>query len=408
MDGPPLRSGAVLIGDGGRLVAAGPSDSVPRPEGAASEHFEGMLIPGLVNVHTHLELTGLAHRAPPDDFAGWIAELRRAKAERSPGGFTEAARLGLRDAFAMGITTVADTGDSGAVLPALAEVDGSGIVYQEVFGPHPAQLAGSLAGLKARVAELRRFETARARLGASPHAPYTVSGALYRAVARWARAEGLRLAVHLAESRAETDLVVRGDGPFAEAWRARGIPPLADQAASLGASLRSPIAWLDALGVIGPETLCIHAVQADVEDLALLAARGAAVAACLLSNARHGHGPAPIARMLEAGIPVGLGTDSAINVGQLDLFAELRAARREAGLAAGEALALATTGAARALGLEREVGRLGRGWFGDVTAVGVLPERGEDPLEAILRAGPDDVMATVLGGRVVYRRDPAA
>jgi 5-methylthioadenosine/S-adenosylhomocysteine deaminase len=406
MDGPPVRSGAVLVGDDGRVLAAGPAESVPHPAGAASENVEGMILPGLVNVHTHLELTGLALHAPPEDFAAWIVELRRAKAERSPGRFTEAARQGVRDAFAAGITTVADTGDSGAVLPALAEVGGSGIVYQEVFGPHPAQLAGSLAGLQARVAELRRYQTARARLGVSPHAPYTVSGVLYRAVAEWARREGLRVAVHLAESRAETDLVARDEGPFADSWRARGIPPLAEQARGLGVERRSPAAWLDGLGVIGPEALCIHAVQADADDVALLAQRGAAVAHCPRSNARHGHGRAPLARMLEAGIPVGLGTDSAIGVGSLDLFAELRAAREQSGLSAEAALALATTGAARAIGLEEEVGRIRPGWFGDLTAVGLTPE--SNPLEAILHAGVEDVLATFLAGRPVYRRGPSA
>jgi 5-methylthioadenosine/S-adenosylhomocysteine deaminase len=298
------------------------------------------------------------------------------------------------------VTTVADTGDSGAVIEALAERGGSGIAYQEVFGPAPAQCGDSLAGLQARVAALASFATGRVRIGVSPHAPYTVSGPLFRAVARWAEEERLPLAVHVAESVAEEELLARGAGAFADAWRTRRIPlpePLG----------RSPVAWLEEHDVLVPETLCIHVVRANERDRALLAREGAAVAHCPLSNAAHGHGAAPLGPLLEAGIRVGVGTDSVMSVGRLDLLAEARAARKLAGLPPEDALRLCTIDAARALGLQDVVGSLEPGKWGDCVVIrAAAPDT--TPEEQVLASGPRDVQVTLLGGRDVYRAERSA
>lgn len=401
MNGPPIPRGALLIGQDGRIEAVGTNAAVPRPDGTTAEEFaDGILLPGLVNTHTHLELTGLTAGAPEPDFTHWIGRVRRTKAARSPAEFLEAARLGVAECHAAGVTTVADTGDSGAVIRALAEAGGSGIAYQEVFGPHPDQLHESLEGLKARVDELSRFAAGRVRIGVSPHAPYTVSGLLYARVAAWAGSRGLPLAVHVAESPAESEFLARDAGPFSEAWRTRGIP--------LPAAEATPVEWLDRHGVLGPATLCIHLVQAGADDLRRVAARGAAVAHCPLSNRAHGHGAAPLREFLAHGLRVGVGTDSVMSVGILDLLAEARAARSLAGLAAADALRLCTLGAAEALGLEREIGSLEPGKWGD--CVVLRPQRPEekDPLEQALAAGPADVLATYQGGRDVYRADSAA
>jgi aminodeoxyfutalosine deaminase len=284
------------------------------------------------------------------------------------------------------------------VIRALAQLGGSGIAYQEVFGPHPSQARESMAGLRRRVDELGRWVGGRVRIGVSPHAPYTVSGPLYATVAGWADTEGLPLAVHLAESPGEAELLLHGTGPFAEAWRERGIPMPQD----LGCS---PVEWVERHGVLGERTLCIHVVQADEADLVRLAGSAAAVAHCPLSNAAHGHGAAPLGRFLAHGIRVGLGTDSVLSVGSPDLLAEARAARGLATFDAGAALALATLGGARALRLEGEIGSLEPGKWGDCAVV--LPRFSTgSPAEQVLQARREDVVATFLGGRDVYRADP--
>ncbi len=395
---PPIERGAVLIGPDGRLAAIGPDAQVPRPPGVPAEAFaDGVVLPGLVNVHTHLELTGLDERVAEQDFPAWIRHVIALKAQRTPADYLAAARQGLRDCWAAGVTTVADTGDSGAVLEALAEAGASGVAYHEVFGPHPAQAEAAEVAAAARLDELRRFESPRVRLGLSPHAPYSVSGELYRRVARLAAERQLPLAVHLAESEAESALLGRGSGGFADAWRARQIP----LPSPLGSS---PVAWLERHGVLSPRTLCIHVVRVDRGDVARLAGAGAAVAHCPRSNARHGHGEAPLAALLSAGLRVGVGTDSVASVAPLDLMAEARAARALAGLSAEAALSLVTDAAARALGLGHEIGALRPGLWGDVVVIRAAGANDATRLfEAVLSLGADEVMLTCLAGRDRYR-----
>ena len=398
MDGAAIERGALLIDAVGRVAAVGPDSAVPRPDDALVEDLgEGLLLPGLINTHTHLELTGLEPSAPEADFAAWIREVRRRKAERDPEAFLFAACAGLRSCYATGVTTVADTGDSGAAIQALAESGGSGIAYHEVFGPHPDQLEDSMAGFTRRMETLCRSAGGRVRLGVSPHAPYSVSGGLYAAAAGWARAERLPMAVHVAESAAESALLADGAGDFADAWRQRGIPlpePLGD----------TPVQWLDRHGVLGPDVLCIHVVRAGPGDVELLARRGAAVAHCPVSNLAHGHGRAPLGALLAAGIRVGVGTDSVLSVGRLDLLAEARLARSLAGLDAMGALRLCTIAAAAAIGLGAETGSLSPGkWADCVVLYPPSPAAAEDPAELALASGPDAVRLTILGGKDVYR-----
>lgn len=398
MAAPPIRDGAVLVGTDGRIAAVGTDAAIPDRNAVRIDLSGAILLPGLVNTHTHLELTGF-DRAPDqadsewdDPFVDWIRALIRRKAGRDAAGYLDAARRGLRDCFAAGVTAVADTGDSGAALRAMAEAGSGGVAYLEVFGPDPAGADGTFAMWRERFDDLAGRATPRARIGVSPHAPYSVSGPLYERAAAFARERGLPVAVHVAESAAESALLAEGSGGFARMLASRGIP--------LPGPGATPIAWLDRHGVLGRQTLCIHAVRVSDDDVATIAARGAAVAHCPRSNAAHGHGAAPLRKLLDAGIRVGAGTDSVASLAPLDLLAEARAARGLGDLRAEEALALVTTGAARAIGLEREVGSLAPGLWADLTAFRDRP--GTDPVEAVLASAADDVMGTWIAGRQVW------
>jgi len=407
VDSPPIPDAALLVGPDGRIAAIGPEPAVPAPESAERLDLgDVILLPGLVNAHTHLELTGFDDSPPDLDFRRWILSIRRMKEVRTPEEYQDAARRGIRDCWSGGVTTIADTGDSGAVIQALTELGGSGIAFQEVFGPHPSQVEESFEGLRRRTADLAAFAVGRVRLGVSPHAPYSVSGPLYARVAEWAQRENLPIAVHLAESPAESEFVSRGAGPFAEAWQSRGIPQLVDrsqQPPGRPVQPASPVAWLDRLGVLGAKTLCIHAIQLSDDDVGCLSRRGVSVAHCPLANARHNHGTARLAELRRAGVRIGLGTDSVASVGRLDLFAEARAAREIARLGAAETLALATIDGARALGLDAETGTLSVGKWGDVVAVQAQGLEGAGPEEPALAASPCHVLLTAIAGRVVYR-----
>lgn len=381
---PPIADGAVLVDERGKIAGLGPAASVLAPAGARELEFPGgALVPGLVNCHTHLELTHLAGRNRETAFARWIRTIRTLKDATTTEEFSRSAEQGVRDAWAAGVTCVADTGSTGAPVGALARLGGRGIYFQEAFGPDPAQCSASLRELEQAVSRLTPLASRRVRLGVSPHAPYTVSDALYRGVTELARREGLPVAVHVAESREESELVRDGAGPFAEALLARGITVRAHHC--------SPVEYLLRLGVLASgNCLAIHCVQVDAQDIDMVREAGAAVAHCPRSNRAHGHGTAPLAAFRRAGVRVGLGTDSAVSVGDADLRAEALAA----GLDGEDALRMLTIEGARALGLEGEIGSLDVGKEADLAVF---------PSTDLYRPLPSSTaLLTVIAGRIVH------
>ena len=384
MTAPPIEDGAVLVDDNGRISAVGSNADVATPHAARAMHFpDAELVPGLINCHTHLELTHLVGQNSEPEFSKWIRRIRELKDATPPEGFEAAAVAGVKDCWARGVTCVAETGSTGAVMRALHDLGGRGIVYHEVFGPDSAQAAASMAELASAVGPLRRLATAQLRIGVSPHAPYTVSAPLYEAVVGFARRERLPIAVHLAESREESQFVREGAGPFADAWRARGI--------SVEARGCSPVEYLRRLGVLSARTLCIHCVQADQADVGVFAAAGVAIAHCPRSNSAHNHGSASLSAFRTAGLRVGLGTDSVVSVGPLDLWAEAAAA----GLDWDGALRMLTIDGAWALGWESEIGSLEVGKSADLAVfTATVPYR---PLPS------PTVLLTVLAGRIVHQ-----
>ena len=401
---PPIEHGVVAVDDD-RIAYVG--HRAGAPAGEVRELGEAALLPGLVNAHTHLELTALRGFLEDLDFARWISRLQAVKkAVFDRERLLDAARAGLREGLMSGITTYADTCDSGVAFDAMLEAGVRGIMYQEVFGPDPAVAPTSLADLSAKITALRDRVTPLVRVGVSPHAPYTVSDALYRAVAEFAGRNALPMAVHIAEGADEQDLVLRGSGVFADALRRRGI--------TVAARARSGIDLLANTGVLAGKPLLIHCVHIDRTDIAQIMDAGCGVAHCPVSNAKLGHGIAPLTAMLDAGLAVGIGSDSMASNNHMDLLGEARAAilaqraatTRPDVLSAHSALELATIGGARALGLEREIGSLEPGKAADFAAFPVSDIRGpvHDPAAALVFALPGAHASLVtVGGRELVR-----
>jgi len=416
----PIRDGAVLVGTDGRIATVGPKTAIEPPEGARVVDLgESVLLPGLVNVHAHPELAMFRGALEDLCFRDWILRLVGAKrAALTDADYAAAARWTMVEALRSGITTLAATESSGASAGALREAGMRGVVYQEVFGPDPAQAEESMAGLRAAMECLRGFECDRVRIGVSPHAPYTVSDALFTAVAEYAVEEGLPMAVHAAESAIEHQLVQAGEGDFAPGLRARGIhtPPRG----------RTTVEMLDRLGVLRARPLLIHGVLLDAEDIRRLGDTGSSVAHCPVANARLGHGLAPYAELLAGNVRVGLGTDSVASNNRLDLLEEARTASvlhrarlaRCDVLGPAELLRLCTIDGARALGLDGVVGTLEPGKDADLCAVSLAAPHVRpvhDPVAALFHAARGcDVVMTAVRGRVLYERgvlatlDPAA
>jgi 5-methylthioadenosine/S-adenosylhomocysteine deaminase len=378
---PPIADAVVAVANG-RIAYVGPSTGGPNAEQLDLGNV--LLMPGLVNAHCHLELTAMRGFLEDLDFRRWILRLtnaRRAVLDRE--ALLDSARYGIEEGLRAGITSYADTCASGVVMQAMRELGVRGIMYQEVFGPDPAQVGESIGGLRAQIAGLRYLETPLVRLGVSPHAPYTVSDDLFRATARLAGDDRLPIAVHIAESELERALVVDAAGSFAEGLRRRGI--------AVERRAASPLQLLESLGVLTHKPLLIHCVRVDARDVATIAASGSCVAHCPASNAKLGHGIAPLDELLAAGVPVGLGSDSMASNNRMDILEEARLALLAQRMrlassetpSAADVLEMATLGGARAIGLERDVGTLEEGKQADLAAFALDPaEPTHDPVAA--------------------------
>lgn len=396
----PVRNGSLRV-EGDRIVevSAAGEDSTVRFPGCA-------IIPGFVNAHTHLELTLLRGFLEDLPFTEWVRTLTRTKyVHLSHDELLLSARLGAAEMVAAGVTCLGEVMDVGTALTAMREAGLRGIAYQEVFGPDEALAVGQFDELKARVAGHRRFETETLRIGVSPHAPYTVCPPLFRNVRDFARKENLPITIHIAESQEEGLFVRFGGGPLAERLAERGFyiePPGV-----------SPISYMDSLDLVAPDTLLIHVIDVEDEDLETLGRRKPMIVHCPKSNAKLAHGVARISEIMEKNVIIGLGTDSVASNNVVDMFEEMRSAifqqRARTGrlesMDAAAAFWMATAGGAECLGLSHLVGTLEAGKLADFVVVdlndlGIQPVY--DPITSMVySASRRNVRATYIGGREV-------
>ena len=393
IEGPPIEDGAVAI-DGGRIAAVGTRDDL----GSGTHYDDAVLLPGFVNAHSHIEYAVYAGFGDSlTDFAEWIRLHTERKQRIGWEEYVDIARLGAAECLRSGIATLGDCSFSGAAAVAMDKLGLRGIAYLEVFGADPAEAMEQFDELRDRAAA--HFDE-RVAVGVSPHAPYSVSAAVYHACADL----GLPVATHISESESEVRYLLDGGG----AWET--IPWLVDPPGTTGTRL------LAREGLLGPHVLAAHCVVVEPEEIALLAEHDVAVAHCPRSNAYVGCGIAPLRELRRAGLRVGVGTDGVSSTPSHDYFDELRAVvmmarareRRPDAMTAAEALELATLGGARALRLEAEVGSLVPGKRADLAVVSVegspyVPV--ENPAAAVVFGGsPERVLATYVDGEPRYER----
>lgn len=390
-----LRPGTVL--DNGWLrILAGRVVEVGRGSGPGGclDLGESIVLPGLVNAHTHLEFSDLAE--PLDATGGlpaWIARivaLRRGR-PAGPGSAEAAIRTGLAEAARGGVTAV---GEIATALPRGPLPHGSPRVrlFREALGLSPTAGHSATAAVSR---DVRRLAAGGGAAGVSPHAPYSVAAALGRDVLALARRLRLPAAMHLAESPAEAELVACGTGPLRAVLESLGAWP--DPAPRL-----LPAAdWISLLGK-GPRGIVVHATYLDDAALARLSRhRGRlAVAICPRTTRRLSGTLPPLVRLRSAGVRVALGTDSRGSNPDLSLLDECRTLV-DSGLASpAEAFAMATLDGAWALGFEREAGVLSPGRPADLVVLRPAPAA-RDPLSAAV-APETVVQATLRAGAVIH------
>ncbi len=307
---PMLRGGIAL--QGGFVVGQGSLEELrTRFPQAEVVHKGRALLPPPVNAHTHLDLSLLPlYRGP---FSGFLPHVVAHRERRG----LEGARRGLEELLASGAGAFADIVFKEEVMEfLLQESPLPGVAFYEVFAPEPSAADEVFDAVREKVGAWRRRE-GRVRVGLSPHAPYSVSPPLLKRLAEWARAEGIPLMVHAAESPEEVAFLRAGTGPLAALHRHFAKTPWTPPGTT-------PVRYLHALGVLGPTTLLVHGVQVDEEEVGLLAETGTKVVLCPRSNRNLEVGEAPLSLYARHGVELALGTDSRGSSPDLDVRNEAR------------------------------------------------------------------------------------
>ncbi len=385
IDAPPIRDGWVEV-DGGRIVGVGGAGERQAPNAerrTPSAERRTAILPGLVNAHTHLELSWMRGRVPPGDaMPAWATRLigERLTEDRSASGNEtrqEAAVAAIGEARASGTTLAGDVSNTLESCRPLAASALSAAVFYELLGFRAADPVGIVEAAGQRLSALptsERFHTAIA-----PHAPYSVSPDLLREIGR---AAGDRpLSLHLGESPEEVQFLRDGTGPWRDllervgAWAPDWIPPAC-----------GPVEYVERLGLLNHRLIAVHGVQFTDDELRRLASSGATVVACPRSNRWTGAGVPPISRFYASGVRVAIGTDSLASVADLNLFSEMAEVRRLAPeVPARQILTSATLAGATALGFASDLGSISAGKRAELIAVRVP-------------AGVEDVEEYLVGG----------
>jgi cytosine/adenosine deaminase-related metal-dependent hydrolase len=325
----------VVVDSAGAALATGGWDEVAASHPALPvEEGPGVLMPGLVDCHAHLELAAMAGMVPGGSGIGaWVRLLVQTRAELDPAIFPPAALAAARRMRSLGTVAVGDVCTELPTAPILREAGLAGVSLLEVVGASDEDAAAGFAHAQAR---LRAYPPAGdVDAAIVPHSPYGTTQEMIRKLSP-------NRSVHAAEHEDEERWLLEGTGPFA--------PFLASKAATPPGIRSLPL--LESLGAIGPGTLLVHVVTATEEELARAAAAGATAVLCPRSNLHIGGAPPNLEVVRRAGIPWTLGTDSLASTPDHDLLGEVRVlAETFPQVPLDELLRAATVEGARALGL---------------------------------------------------------
>ena len=370
---PPIRDGWVAVDDGRIVGVGGPETAAPPGSPVAQDlgpaPASSVILPGLVNAHTHLELSYLHDRVPPKpSFGAWVREVIEARtqyADPSHPDIVDAARRAIHDARASGTVLFGDISNTLVTVPLLREAGMAAHVFHELLGFGERDADARVRDARARVNDITAAGD-RVRISLAPHAPYSVSADLFAAIrADRDRHPGAISSVHLGETPEEVELLRSGSGAIRAVLESLGRWPEDWRPPGAG-----PVEYLASLGVLDERAIVVHGVQFDAGDLAHLRARGTTLVSCPRSNIHVGVGSPPLASFYESGVPVAFGTDSLASVASLDMFAELREAHRIApGVPARQLLESATLIGARGLGFADDFGTIEPGKSAALLAV---------------------------------------
>lgn len=413
----PILDGAVLVRNGKiKDIGKGEMLRLRYPDEEVKDFGRAAILPGLIDLHTHLEnsvMRGLVHDVP---YATWIQAVLEKSQLLEPSDWYDSAILGGLEALSSGITCVADITTTGAAFTATQKLGLRSVIFREVGAKDKRRVDYAMKLAKADIAHWsEEADTRRTTIGIAPAALYVCHPALFKKVADFATEYDLPVAMHLAGSREEYMFIKYGSSPFSvhEMDSARGyveIPPWLPTGST-------PVRYVLNWGAFeAPNVIAIHGVHVDREDIEKLKEYDVALAVCPRCNAQLGMGVAPIKEFLRAGLRMGIGTDSPAATDSSDMMMEMRvgmlvqrAVNVGTFLDSGTMLEMATIGGARALKLDDKIGSLDIGKEADIIAIdlsGSHQTPTSDPVSAIVNTCSDaDVMMSMVAGNVLYEKN---
>ncbi len=382
-DAPAIRDGAVLVSRYGDVLDVGDAATLlPRCAGASVERVRGVVFPGLVNAHTHIELSAMLGRVPGGrGFVAWVDAFVGHRSEVTAEDERAGVERAVRDLDRFATTAVGDVSNRLVAVHALARAGIGGSVFHEVFGAEKEPLRRAVAALaKAREETVGAWPTSDLAYAVAPHTLYTTHPAVVRDLARAAREANVVTSLHLAEHGAERRALESADGPMVE-WLHDRTQGAAD---GFPWPKLGPVAQAGALDALGRHVLSVHLTDARDDEIAVLQARDAAIVLCPRSNLHIEARLPPLVALRAAGVDAALGTDSLASNASLDVLAEARTLFDcFPGVPARDLLQMATWNGARAL-RRPDLGRIARGARPGIAAV--LGEMAElDPCAFRLR-----------------------
>lgn len=390
MDSEALPGGRIEVIDGLIESVTGNSKTHTTKKSTSTKSRQTLAMPGLINLHSHLDYSLLKNLNVDSPLLPWIQKLLEASSEFCLDDFKQSALIGAKQAALSGTTFICDSSYSGMSASALAQVGLKGLVGLELFGLDsnraPEVFAHWLSRLESleKTADeqlLKALSMRSISFTVSPHAPYTVEPRLWKMAVDWAQQAQKPVLAHLSESDSECDWLATSSKTL-DAFLKAVMPGDKKALASLIANLPfkgkglSPVAHLESFGLLTSHLIAAHLCKTSDHDLSLLVKNDTCMAHCPRSNSRLQNGIAPLKKVFQNGLKVGLGTDSLASCDNLSLLDEARFAFELHGdLKTGNEhpfkayLEMITISAARALRLDKSIGSLSCGKAADIVTI---------------------------------------
>ena len=412
----PFQKGAVLVRDNViRDIGTAEMLKLRYPDEEVVDFGQAAIMPGLVDLHTHLEnsvMRGIVHDVP---YTTWVTSMLEKSAKMDVSDWYDSAILGGLEALSSGITCVADITATGAACTATQKLGMRSVIYREVGAMDKRRVDYAMRIAENDIMHWREeVDGDRITIGVAPAAMYACHPSMFSKVSEFARRENVPVAMHVAGNREEYNFIKYGSSPFSVHTmdQKRGFVEIPPWLPTGTTPVRYALNW----GAFESDNvLAIHCVHVDDKDVQKLKEYDVAVAVCPRCNAQLGMGVAPVNEFLRAGLRLGLGTDSPAAADSTDMLTEMRlgmlvqrAVDVNEFLDSSTMLEMATMGGARALRLDDKIGSLDVGKRADVIAVdlsGSHQTPTTDPVSAVVNTcTATDVLMTMVDGKLLYEK----